>query len=1031
MDAPAHPRRGRHHASEPRRPARDAFGSPSAFAKNLHVTAGRPITLLAQNFSYAVRQKKPLPCVPTAHVCLPATGAGASRRRADALAGDEAAPAPAPTNGVRDSPDATRRRDSAAAAEAECGADLESGARARERGQEPVEQGRQQGRRGAAAAGLEPAEKQKETATGAPGASASSAPLKVILSDIDLYAKPGEMLVIMGPSGSGKTTLLNALAGRSPPSSRVVQGGSLTYIGLRPGEPLSAVSTYVMQKDKVPELLTVMEYVTFFSRLKMKDANEEERAERVEVVLRELGLWSSRFTRVGGSAQKGLSGGEVKRLALAVELLHNPSLIFLDEPTSGLDAALAFETMKLLLRLARQGGRTIVCTIHQPRSQLFAMFDRLILMFEGRIVYQGPARRCVSYFAKRGFHCPPQFNPADFILDLLNVTTLTGSAPLVCPQSEASLSAQSLLEAELEVVHSEENQRLQELKQARSASDTVGATAAEEGRRPPRSQTGAADEASDAGAAEPGEAAAEGDEQRTTTRTSGAEGPAASAFFDDDRPLLLAGAATAKEEEAPAPHDKRPWVAVPYARVHGGEKERGAARQPSLSRHTGGGLRVRRTAPSAAEESLASGGGDPARDGVLEVRKAVSVLSVASAAQSEMEGANEKAASGVWSTQATCKSGDVAREEDGRDRAAQAGLAAAAGRSRGFLDAEEQPGEIHRVLVDERDVKLLADFYAASGEREAIQETIDEILAAADPEQVKPGAKSGVVLRLLRQPGWSDWWREVGVLVQMGFLNLLRNPMSSLVQLGLNLLFGLIFGMIFYDIPGQGYSFDSGKNFLGCIFFLVSQLVFGPLDALVLFCEDREVFNRDTANGNYSPSAFFVAKSLANMPFQHGPLTCVMLLAYWMCGLYRDAVRFFVFLGVGQLAIFASTSLLFSISSASPRLAVAQAIAPIVLLILLLVSGFYIRADDIPAWIRWVKYLSPIYYGYVAVALNQFPPEEYWGSISNRELLESYGGITTTDIGLYVGLLALLGCVFRMLAFFSLKYMNRHIGLEA
>ncbi|PHJ23864.1 atp-binding cassette g family transporter abcg107 [Cystoisospora suis] len=158
--------------------------------------------------------------------------------------------------------------------------------------------------------------------------------VKAILSDIDLYAKPGEMLVIMGPSGSGKTTLLNALAGRSLPSSRVVQNGDILYLGLPPGETLSNISTYVMQKDKVPELLTVHEYITFFSKLKMKDSTDEERAARVEVVLKELGLWRSRHTRVGGSAQKGLSGGEIKRLALAVELLHDPSLIFLGKRLS-------------------------------------------------------------------------------------------------------------------------------------------------------------------------------------------------------------------------------------------------------------------------------------------------------------------------------------------------------------------------------------------------------------------------------------------------------------------------------------------------------------------------------------------------------------------------------------------------------------------------------------------------------------------------------------------------------------------------
>nr|CEL70849.1 TPA: ABC transporter, putative [Neospora caninum Liverpool] len=977
--------RGRQHALEKRArspsPTREGLSSLYAPTGGLHVTPARPITLVARGFSHAIRMKSQIPCIKFASPCLPEKG---ERTRAEAKEpGNETQPFASPNPPGPPGPSACRAGRTETPGHDAVDLEQASGDD-RHTGDCPTQN-----------------RTPEEGSTDGESPQEAEGPLKFILKDIDLCAKPGEMLVIMGPSGSGKTTLLNALAGRSPPSSRVAQDGSLLYLGLQPGEPLSSISTYVMQarkhtlrcaspllKDKVPELLTVHEYVTFCSRLKMRDATEEERVARVEVVLRELGLWRSRFTRVGGSAKKGLSGGEVKRLALAVELLHNPSLIFLDEPTSGLDAALAFETMKLLLRLARQGGRTILCTIHQPRSQLFAMFDRLVLMFEGRIVFQGPARQCVSYFAKRGFHCPPQFNPADFILDLLNVTTLTANAPLVCPQSEGSLSAQSLLDAELQKVHTLELQRLELLKQTEGATDARHLEEGQPGSWP--LARGANGEAAD-GEARP---TPEGLGEETSTLLEVPAGVPESTGGGDGHQ---------DEKESKTENGSSP--PVPRHRHHGPQAGQTGRRR------------------RGNEEGTPPGSG--AAGGSGEGRKGVSVLSIASAAPSEIA-TSDNDASGVRGSQPPSRPGDEEDAQAQRRSRTQGGANVS-----GFVDAEEAPGEIHRVLVDENDVKRLAESYAASPERAHVVDVIEQVLQAAAPEQVKRGGRAAVVKRLLPQRRWSDWGREVCVLIQMGFLNHVRNPMSSLVQLGLNIVLGLIFGAIFFNIPGQGKTFESGRNLLGCLFFLGSQLVFGPLDCLVLFCTDRELFNRDTANGNYTPSSFFVAKSLSNLPFEHIPLTCVTLIAYVMCGLHRGAAHFFIYFFIGQLSIFASTSLLGFISAASPRIAVAQAVAPIILLIFLLVTGYYIRADDIPAAIRWLKYLSPIHYSYVALALNQFPPDEYWGELSNRDLLESYGGITKTDLGFYVGMLALLGCIFRVFSFVCLKCMHRRIGLEA
>ena len=124
-------------------------------------------------------------------------------------------------------------------------------------------------------------------------------------------------------------------------------------------------------------------------------------------------------SRVGTPLSRGISGGERRRLNIGAELVTSPSLLFLDEPTSGLDARNALNVMRSILRLCRVTGRTVVCTIHQPRSNVFAMFDRLLLLDRGHTVYFGPAKDAVAYFGRLGFVCPQFANPADYLLDLL------------------------------------------------------------------------------------------------------------------------------------------------------------------------------------------------------------------------------------------------------------------------------------------------------------------------------------------------------------------------------------------------------------------------------------------------------------------------------------------------------------------------------------------------------------------------------------------------------------------------------------
>ncbi|PHJ26113.1 atp-binding cassette g family transporter abcg107, partial [Cystoisospora suis] len=690
--------------------------------------------------------------------------------------------------------------------------------------------------------------------------------------------------------------------------------------------------------------------------------------------------------------------------------------------------------MKLLLRLARQGRRTIVCTIHQPRSQLFAMFDRLILMFEGRIVYQGPARRCVSYFARRGFHCPPQFNPADFILDLLTVTNISAGAPLACPQSDASLDAQSQLEAELEQIHHEEHRH-----ERRGVAGLDGESGGVEGERNEalfcsedlRGKVKAHSSSLSYDVRfEEGDNRAMKDDKKGKLKKEEMGSKRKTAWV----PMIvliplslptilvesflfscLARLRTTDRISFPVPSDLEKswpttsieggrggggrgplWLDLPYGDVRAtgystdreGKHDEGLVSSSFSSPHSslqGGGKgdpprHVHPNSrhyhphrgPGALEQRTGSGEdsdfarwdsaslGDWKGSGSgIEMRKAVSVLSVASSLAMS-EGMVHHSKDPHRKKKRKAGEGDHEEDDDDEDTG---GAWRPEGMGGAFLDAEEQ-GEIHRVFVAEKDVRALVDAYAQSENRREVKKEIELALddVFGDKEAEGRGKKerrssqlqlarmigAGAGRLIPRRRGWTDWWREVWVLLQINFLNLFRNPMSSLVQLGLNIFLGIISGVIFFNIPGQGEKFESARNTFGILFFLSSQFTFSPLDSLVLFCEDRELFNRDTANGNYSASAYFVAKSLANIPFQHTPLTCLMIIAYWMYGLYSDVWRFLIFLAIGQLSVFASASLLACVSSGSPRIAVAQAVAPMVLLVFVLVGGFYTRSEDIP-----------------------------------------------------------------------------------
>ncbi|NXA41269.1 ABCG2 protein, partial [Eudromia elegans] len=239
---------------------------------------------------------------------------------------------------------------------------------------------------------------------------------KEVLRDISGIMRPG-LNAILGPTGSGKSSLLDILAARKDPYGL---SGDILINGAPQPANFKCTSGYVVQDDVVMGTLTVRENLKFSAALRLpKSVKEQERNERVNRIIKELGLSKVADSKVGTQFIRGVSGGERKRTNIGMELITDPAILFLDEPTTGLDASTANAVLLLLQRMAKQ-GKTIIFSIHQPRYSIFRLFDNLTLLAEGRMLYHGPAQDAIEYFKSIGYECEAFNNPADFFLDIIN-----------------------------------------------------------------------------------------------------------------------------------------------------------------------------------------------------------------------------------------------------------------------------------------------------------------------------------------------------------------------------------------------------------------------------------------------------------------------------------------------------------------------------------------------------------------------------------------------------------------------------------
>jgi ABC-type multidrug transport system ATPase subunit len=223
-------------------------------------------------------------------------------------------------------------------------------------------------------------------------------------------------------------------------------GRQILFNGAPRPRDFIAMCAVIPQEDTLYGALTPRETFTYVARLRLGDAvSMADKVAAAEAMLRRLELTKCADTPVGNEDIRGISGGEKKRTSIGCELIVNPAVLFVDEPTSGLDSKMARSVIEILQSLAHDEGRTVITVIHQPSWRIFSLFDALVLLKDGRIVFQGPVSTVQGYFANLGFEAPPHENPMDYYFDILQESAAAaggfggkGSVAVVAPDNGES-----------------------------------------------------------------------------------------------------------------------------------------------------------------------------------------------------------------------------------------------------------------------------------------------------------------------------------------------------------------------------------------------------------------------------------------------------------------------------------------------------------------------------------------------------------------------------------------------------------------
>ncbi|EXC10894.1 ABC transporter G family member 23 [Morus notabilis] len=241
-----------------------------------------------------------------------------------------------------------------------------------------------------------------------------------ILKSVSFTAKSSEILAVVGPSGTGKSTLLGVISGR------VIQDKhfdpktiSINDHFVSDPAQLRKICGFVAQEDNLLPLLTVKETFMFSAKFRLRGMSTKEREARVERLMMELGLLNVADSFVGDEENRGISGGERKRVSIGMEMIQDPPILLLDEPTSGLDSTSALQVIELLSVVARTKQRTIILSIHQPSYRIIQYVSNFLILSRGSVVHNGNLESLEDTITKLGMQIPIQLNALEFAMEII------------------------------------------------------------------------------------------------------------------------------------------------------------------------------------------------------------------------------------------------------------------------------------------------------------------------------------------------------------------------------------------------------------------------------------------------------------------------------------------------------------------------------------------------------------------------------------------------------------------------------------